>query len=267
MRYIKEKHGDFFGIAVAGYPEGHIDAVSYEDDLKHLKEKVDAGADVIVTQLFYDADNFIKWCADVRAAGITIPILPGIMPINNYGSWKRMTDMCKTKIPHEIRAGLEAIKDDDDACKKFGVKVVSDMCKKILASGYVHGLHMYTLNLEQSVVAILNECGLTGDCHLRRELPWRARLNGKEDVRPIFWANRPKSYMVRTNSWDEFPNGRWGDSRSPAYGELTTYHLETPLDSEKSLKDWGVPQTHEHIRCARGGCGGYCGTARFFALF
>ena len=216
MRYIKQKHGDFFGIAVAGYPEGHIDAVSYEEDLKHLKEKVDAGADVIVTQLFYDGDNFIKWCADVRAAGITVPILPGIMPINNYGSWKRMTDMCKTKIPPEIRAGLEAIKDDDDACKKFGVKVVSDMCKKILASGYVHGLHMYTLNLEQSVVAILNECGLTGDCHLRRELPWRARLNGKEDVRPIFWANRPKSYMVRTNSWDEFPNGRWGDSRSPA---------------------------------------------------
>ncbi len=213
-----------------------------------MKEKVEAGADVIVTQLFYDADNFIKWCAEVRAAGITVPILPGIMPINNYGSWKRMTDMCKTKIPPEIRAGLEAIKDDDDACKKFGVKVVSDMCKKILASGYVHGLHMYTLNLEQSVVAILNECGLTGDCHLRRELPWRARLNGKEDVRPIFWANRPKSYMVRTNSWDEFPNGRWGDSRSPAYGELTTYHLETPLDNEKSLKDWGMPESHEQIR-------------------
>jgi methylenetetrahydrofolate reductase (NADPH) len=89
-----------------------------------------------------------------------------------------------------------------------------------LASGYVHGLHMYTFNLEQSVVAILNECVLNGDCHLRRELPWRARLNGKEDVRPIFWANRPKSYMVRTNSWDEFPNGRWGDSRSPAYGVI-----------------------------------------------
>jgi hypothetical protein len=90
----------------------------------------------------------------------------------------------------------------------------------------------------------------------------------RRPVRPIFWANRPKSYMVRTNSWDEFPNGRWGDSRSPAYGELTTYHLETPLDCEKSLKDWGVPQTHEHIRCARvGGCGGYCGTARLFVLF
>jgi methylenetetrahydrofolate reductase (NADPH) len=81
VRYIKQKHGDYFGIAVAGYPEGHIDAVSYEEDLKHLKDKVQAGADVIVTQLFYDADNFIKWCADVRAAGITVPILPGIMPI------------------------------------------------------------------------------------------------------------------------------------------------------------------------------------------
>lgn len=250
VKFIRKTYGDYFGISVAGYPEGHIDAVSYEEDLQHLKEKVDAGADMIITQLFYDAEKFLKWVADCRAIGITVPILPGIMPINNYASWKRMTDFCKTAIPQEIRDAIEPIKDDDEKVKEVGVTIVADMCSRILNAGVgITGLHMYTLNLEKSVIAILNALKLTEDVSLRRELPWRARLNGKEDVRPIFWANRPHSYVSRTQTWDEFPNGRWGDNRSPAFGEMSDYHSQDHRSNrDQRLSVWGSPASFADIR-------------------
>jgi methylenetetrahydrofolate reductase (NADPH) len=104
-----------------GYPEGHIDNPDKEDDLIRLKEKVDAGADYIVTQLFYDVDLFLKWVQKCRSIGnmikskliplgIQIPILPGIMPIQNYGGFKRMTTLCKTFVPQHILSDLEPIK-------------------------------------------------------------------------------------------------------------------------------------------------------------
>merc|ERR1719316_1005648 len=96
VKFIRQEFGDFFCIAVAGYPEGHLEATSLEDDLKHLKEKVDAGADLIVTQLFYGNELFQEWVAKCRKMGITIPILPGIMPIQSFGGFTRMTGLCKT---------------------------------------------------------------------------------------------------------------------------------------------------------------------------
>jgi len=110
------------------------------------------------------------------------------------------------------------------------------MCKQLINFG-VPCLHFYTLNLEKSVQQILEGLSLTEGVQLRRSLPWRpspATHRCKEDVRPIFWNNRPKSYLARTMSWDEFPNGRWGDSRSPAYGDLSDYHLMT-LHFDKSI--------------------------------
>jgi len=249
VKFIRQEYGDFFGIAVAGYPEAHIDAVSYEEDLKHLKAKVDAGADFIITQLFYDTNIFLKYVADCRRIGVTCPIIPGIMPIHTFGGFERMTTLCKTFVPQFIKDALEPIKNDDEAVKNYGVKLGIEMCKTLLDAG-IPSLHFYTLNLEKSVLQILHGLGLV-DPDIRRPLPWiPAPSRAKEDVRPIFWRNRPKSYISRTSSWDEFPNGRWGDSRSPAFGELTDYHLSNlhAIKQQDRISAWGNnPTTPQHV--------------------
>lgn len=245
VRLVRKEHGDYFGITVAGYPEGHPDLQDYLNDLKYLKDKADAGADVVITQLFYDCDVFLKFEKDCREMGITCPILPGIMPIQTYAGWKRMISFCRTKVPQAVVDALEPIKDDDEEVQAFGVKLGVTMCKYLLQNG-IRGLHFYTLNLEKSVTAILQGLELVPDS-IHRTLPWKVSANAKrqfkEDVRPIFWANRPKSYLARTMSWDAFPNGRWGDSRSPAFGELEDYHLiglhATKQGESEKRKMWG----------------------------
>ncbi|VAI38865.1 unnamed protein product [Triticum turgidum subsp. durum] len=243
VEHIKAKYGDYFGITVAGYPEAHPEVIlgeegateeAYSKDLAYLKRKVDAGADVIVTQLFYDTDIFLKFVNDCRQVGITCPIVPGIMPINNYKGFVRMTGFCKTKIPAEITAALDPIKDNEEAVKAYGIHLGTEMCKKILASG-IKTLHLYTLNMEKTALAILMNLGLIEESKLSRTLPWRPPTNVfrvKEDVRPIFWANRPKSYISRTTGWDQYPHGRWGDSRNPSYGALNDHQLQ---------EEWAVP--------------------------
>jgi len=242
VKFIRQEFGDFFGVCVAGYPEGHIDCTTYREDLQFLKEKVDAGADLIITQLFYDCNKFIQFMKDCREIGINCPILPGIMPIHGYQGFARMTSMCKTYIPPEITAALEPLKNDDEAVKNYGVKLGIEMCKTLLESG-VSGVHFYTLNLEKSVLEILEGLELI-EKDARRPLPWEfwQTKRANEDVRPIFWSHRPKSYVTRTSSWDEFPNGRWGDSRSPAFGDLTDYHLmiqHSPPKVQSKAEAWG----------------------------
>lgn len=152
--------GDYFGIGVSGYPEAHPDAIvedkeqmekNYWSDIHYLKEKLDAGADFVVTQLFYDVDRFIAWVKDCRSVGITAPIIPGIMPIMAYGGFNRMTSFCKTIVPQEIRDRVEALKDDDAGLKAYGVQLGCQMCRKILDAkispgaplpSVVPGLHM-----------------------------------------------------------------------------------------------------------------------------
>ena len=259
VKHIRKEYGDYFGITVAGYPEAHPDVIvedkeqmekNYRSDLEYLKKKVDAGADVIVTQLFYDVDTFLKFVSDCREIGINVPILPGIMPIQTYNGFKRMTGFCKTYVPSEVSDALEPIKDNEEAVKSYGIHLGTEMCKKILASGLVPGLHMYSLNLEKAVVSILTNLGLITETKVYRELPWRPSTNvkrQKEDVRPIFWANRPKSYLSRTSDWDSFPSGRWGDSRSPAYGTLSDYQFMRPHVKKASskLSMWGEKLTTE----------------------
>eukprot|EP01100_Stratorugosa_tubuloviscum_P011921 TRINITY_DN543_c0_g2_i1.p1 TRINITY_DN543_c0_g2~~TRINITY_DN543_c0_g2_i1.p1 ORF type:complete len:593 (+),score=269.86 TRINITY_DN543_c0_g2_i1:52-1830(+) len=223
VKYIRKNYGNYFGIAVAGYPEGHADAVSFEQDLFFLKEKIDAGADFVVTQLFYDCNVFLNFVQRAREIGINCPILPGIMPIHNYASFQRMTTFCKTKVPSFIFEALEPIKDDDEAVKLYGIELAVEMCQTLLKHN-IKGFHFYTLNLEKSVTEIVSQLGFIDIKSLHRSYPWRA-CRSSEQVRPVFWAHRPKSYIVRTDSWDEFPNGRWGDTRSPAYGDLADYHL------------------------------------------
>ncbi|CAN4114921.1 unnamed protein product [Withania somnifera] len=252
VKHMRAKYGDYFGITVAGYPEAHPDVIPangiatqeiYENDLAYLKRKVDAGADLIVTQLFYDTDIFLKFVNDCRQIGITCPIVPGIMPINNYKGFLRMTGFCKTKIPEEIMAALEPIKDNEEAVKAYGIYLGTEMCKKILATG-IKTLHLYTLNMERSALAILMNLGLIEESKISRPLPWRRPTNVfrvKEDVRPIFWANRPKSYISRTLGWDEYPHGRWSNAQNPSYGALTDYQFMRARSRDKKLQEeWAV---------------------------
>ena len=103
VRFIRAEFGDYFGIAVAGHPEGHIDGEGIESDLTFLKEKIDAGADFIITQFFYDVQVFIDYVDQCKERGITCPIIPGIMPIQSYPSFIRMTRFCKTKVSGKIQ--------------------------------------------------------------------------------------------------------------------------------------------------------------------
>lgn len=252
VRYIREHFGDYFSIGVAGYPEGHTDCESKEKDLKYLKEKVDAGADFIVTQLFYDVQVYIDFVDQCRNLGIKCPIIPGIMPIQNYGGFVRMTSFCKTLVPDAIAKALEPIKDNDEAVKDYGVQLGIEMSQQLMAAG-APGLHYYTLNLERSVRRILEGLTSLANKASRREFPWRASSLSKraaESVRPIYWSNRPKSYLQRTALWDEYPNGRWGSSESPAFGELNESHFVatniTPVD-RKGM--WGeAPAVKNDIR-------------------
>jgi methylenetetrahydrofolate reductase (NADPH) len=231
VKLMREEYGDWFGISVAGYPYKHPDAPSYEEGIRHLKQKVDAGSDFIISQLFFTAKDYFAWETDCRKAGITCPIIPGILPIQGYDSLRNMSKMCCLDLPPEIIAGVEPIKHDDAAIKEFGIEYATKLCKELLDGG-VPGLHFYTLNREVVTEKILANLGFgTVQSHITeqtRSLPWKKPPTDKrvkEDVRPIFWANRHKTYLARTAEWDDFPNGRWGDSRSPAFGELTDYHL------------------------------------------
>jgi methylenetetrahydrofolate reductase (NADPH) len=292
VRIIRETHGDYFCIGVAGFPEGHpatrvrtgsssskttkvedggaglgiggedsTSSVSDREksmasDVVYLKEKVDAGADFILTQFFYDPTVFLEYQSQCRKVGISCPVIPGIMPIQSYSSFKKMTFFCQTKVPDHVWRDLEPIRDNDDDVKAYGIDLCSSICRTLSEQGGVEGFHFYTLNLEKSVLAILKELGIDETVAARRALPWRGsrtnlKANGRsEDVRPINWANRPKSYIQRTVTWDEFPNGRWGDNRSPAFGELSDSHFFRPAEGSKEdrLAMWGdAPVLHGDI--------------------
>ncbi|XP_055345441.1 methylenetetrahydrofolate reductase (NADPH)-like [Paramacrobiotus metropolitanus] len=240
--FIRKEYGDHFNICVAGYPQGHPDCVNYEDDLRYLKQKVDAGADFIITQLFFKSEEFIKFVKDCRDIGIEVPIIPGIFPIQSYDSLRQVAKLSKLTVPPEILAAVAPIKDNDQAIRKFGMDLAVQMCRELLDAG-APSLHFYTLNLEVSSIEILKRLGMW-TLEPKRSLPWKTTANYRrrgEDVRPIFWQNRPNSYIQRTSEWDEFPNGRWGNSASPAFGMLSDYHLfylnSKPRD--RLLEMWG----------------------------
>jgi methylenetetrahydrofolate reductase (NADPH) len=148
VRFIRERYGDHFDIAIAGFPEGHPDRDSKEIEMKHMKDKVDAGATFIFTQMFYDFDIFKQWVQDVRAVGINIPIIPGIMPIQNYASFKKTTKWFGTLVPQAWEDALAPHQNDDEKVRQIGTDLVSTLCRNILNGGLdIHGLHFYTMNL------------------------------------------------------------------------------------------------------------------------
>ncbi len=255
VRYIRKEFGDHFCLGVGGYPECHHEQSDLDADISFLKEKVEAGADIVVTQLFYDIDKFLFFRDKCIKAGIKVPIIPGIMPIHNYARFLKFTQFCQVSVPGSVTAQLEPIKYDDSSVINYGIDQASGMCQKLIENG-VPGIHFYTLNLENSVSAILKSLGLVSSQGIIKELPWRQSTSGgrktSEDVRPIYWSNRPVSYLTRTEIWDDFPNGRWGDIKSPTFGELNQYHAiragsKSDKIRAKRKKIWGEPKSIKDI--------------------
>ncbi|KAF8637613.1 hypothetical protein AX17_002682 [Amanita inopinata Kibby_2008] len=252
VKHIRHEYGDYFDIAIAGFPQHMLLPPEERDqEMKWLKEKIDAGANFIFTQMFYDVEIFISWVKAVRAAGITIPIVPGIAPIQTWNGFMRATSLAKTVIPQSLLDVLEPYKNDDEKVRELGTKLVADMCRRILKADLgIRGLHFYTMNLEKGTKMLLEELHLVPRVETIKPLPWRQCLTPSrrsETIRPIFWANRAKSYISRTENWDEYPNGRFGDSRSPAYGELDGYGVWIKQTKEDALKLWDHPTTFEDI--------------------
>ena len=148
-----------FSVAVAGFPEIHPRAVSREADMRFLKEKVDAGADAIITQLFFDNQDFYRFSDDLRKLGVTVPIIPGILPLQSAPQVRRFTSLCCSKIPAELERELVKVENDDEAAVALGIEYATRQCEELIKSG-VPGLHFYTLNKSLSVLAIHKNLGL-----------------------------------------------------------------------------------------------------------
>jgi methylenetetrahydrofolate reductase (NADPH) len=145
VAFIREESGDHFKIEVAAYPEYHPQARTAQENLKHFKLKVDAGADAAITQYFYNPDAYFHFVEQVEAMRISIPIVPGIMPIGKFSQLARFSDACGAEIPRWIRRKMEGFGDDSASIRAFGLDVVTDVCDRLLSQG-APGLHFYTLN-------------------------------------------------------------------------------------------------------------------------
>jgi len=155
-----------FAIGAACFPETHIAASSAEDDLQHLKEKVDAGADMLVTQLFFDNELYFDFVDRARAIGIEVPIIPGVMPITNVAQITRITQLCGSELPAELQSELKSRADNPEAVQEFGVAFATLQCAELLAGG-APGIHFYTLNRSPATRAIMSA--------LRLHRPWEPR--------------------------------------------------------------------------------------------
>lgn len=142
---LLKRQGLGFGIGCAGYPEGHLESPSREEDLRRLREKVDAGCDFIITQLFFDNAFYFDFVERARRGGIDVPIVPGIMPITNYEQIHRFTRMCGATLPMRLELELQKVKDDPHAVMQLGVAHATLQCVELLQRG-VPGIHFYTLN-------------------------------------------------------------------------------------------------------------------------
>lgn len=315
VRYIRARHGAHFCIGVAAYPEGHAassypTAQSAELDLPHLVAKTAAGADFIMTQLFYDVEAFLRFEKMLRGheSGVfkDIPIIPGLMPIHSWQILTRTTKLSCARLPEEIRGRLEGIKADDEVVKREGVKILSEIVRTIKDAGTENetatkrakGFHFYTLNLEKAVAQILESCALitpdddsddssdaenssvlltdaslppTNGAKLPRRrhssfsnrvvvtapsgqpsyeepqseagIPLRAS-SSKTDTLAV---SEGRTSLGREATWDDFPNGRWGDARSPAYGTIDGYGPNLHVHATEALRLWGTPRSRADI--------------------
>ncbi|QKX61277.1 uncharacterized protein TRUGW13939_08425 [Talaromyces rugulosus] len=324
VRYIRRTHRDYFCIGVAAYPEGHpgesqTDVQDPERDLPYLVEKVQAGADFIMTQLTYDIEAYTKFENTLRThpsgALKTIPIIPGLMPIQGYKILTRVTKLSGAHIPPPIVSRIEAVKSDDEQVKQVGVDIVSEIVNDIkeLACPGPRGYHFYTLNLEKAVSFVLERCDLIPPYNEPDEVAIEdvaievTQMNGTDGAKPAFARRRassinsgphnrvivdklhvpvdqqsehssrksityetlassagvpalnppPRSTQLqisegigslgREATWDDFPNGRWGDARSPAFGEIDGYGPSLHVNANVARQLWGFPVSNSDI--------------------
>jgi methylenetetrahydrofolate reductase (NADPH) len=159
VAFVRKEFGDTFYIEVAAYPEYHPQARTAQGDLLNFKRKVEAGADAAITQYFYNPDAYFAFVDECEAAGITVPIVPGIMPINRFAQLARFSDACGAEIPRWIRRKLEGFGDDAASIRSFGLDVVTNLCDRLLRAG-APGLHFYTLNQAGPTTTIWQRLGL-----------------------------------------------------------------------------------------------------------
>ncbi|RDB21461.1 Methylenetetrahydrofolate reductase 2 [Hypsizygus marmoreus] len=260
-----------FCIGVAAYPDGHSESTLDEDaELAFLKDKVDAGADFIVTQLFYDVDRFLKWLKKVREKGITVPVIAGIMPIQTYGSFARLIKLCGIRVPQDIMDDLAPISHDDQLVKDYGVKLAVDTIQRLTKESDVAAVHFYTLNLEKSVQRVLELLQWTGvpapnHNKLIAETPGNTIHPPPETDKSNFLvtpssatnsatlglANIPpteeagRGELNNAATWDDFPNGRFGDFKSPAFGNQDPWG--GPAIVRSDVLSWGHPKSLEDL--------------------
>lgn len=160
VEFIRAETDVHFHIEVAAYPEVHPQAKSARADLENFKRKVDAGADAAITQYFFNLDAYLNFVDECESIGIDIPIVPGIMPINNYSQLARFSDMCGAEIPRWLRLKLEAYGDDIASIRAYGLDFVTDLCDELLQAG-APGLHFYTLNQAGPTSTIWQRLGLS----------------------------------------------------------------------------------------------------------
>jgi methylenetetrahydrofolate reductase (NADPH) len=156
VAHIRRRHAGDFGIAVAGYPEKHIESPDHDSDLRHFKNKIDAGADIAITQLFYENEHFFSFVKAVRALGVTTPIVPGLLPVLSAKQVQRITSMCGSKIPAKLQAELEAAGDDDDHAEEVGIRQCVAQATELLRCG-VPGIHFYVLNKSRHMRRIMTQ--------------------------------------------------------------------------------------------------------------
>ncbi|KAH8117002.1 MTHFR-domain-containing protein [Phellopilus nigrolimitatus] len=268
VRYIKStpEFSSSFCVGVAAYPDGHVDSDVDEDaELEYLKAKVDAGAEFIVTQLFYDVEGFLAWLKKVRARGIDVPVIPGIMPLQSYASFLRLTKLCGTKVPPQLQLDLEPLRHDDQKIKDFGITLATRMIRRLIDDGDVKGIHFCTLNLERSVHRVLEGLQWTGGspktsnrliivytapCELTINPAEAAQTaTDKLATKPLPEIQEPgKGEVNHASTWDEFPNGRFGDFKSPAFGQQSDpwnagLGNGLGISRTEAISRWGNPKS------------------------
>ncbi|MDX1964414.1 MAG: methylenetetrahydrofolate reductase [NAD(P)H] [Pirellulales bacterium] len=154
-------HTEFprFGIAVAGYPEIHQEATSAADDLQNLSNKVALGGEIVITQLFYDNADYFGYVEQVRKLGVTVPIVPGILPVTNFAQIQRIASLCKARLPEEFAAALSAAGMDEAAQFEIGVEFATRQVRELVAAG-VPGIHFYVLNKSAATMRVLESAGI-----------------------------------------------------------------------------------------------------------